>query len=258
MRVPFHIVEARRERLRALIRHDGFLPLGEICRRLGISEATARRDLSAIEEGGQITRTYGGALADYNMYFASINEREQRARSAKARIAKVAVQNAPVSGTIFLDAGTTVLAVARSLARRRRQQLTVVTNGLAVASVLGGAPGITLHLLGGIFLDRQAMLFGDHAVSALDRRHFDAAFLGAEAMNADGIFNSHPETVRLQHAVLTRTEQVFFCIDGSKIGKTTPHHVTVLGQNYHLITDADSEALRAAGIALKKNGLLKA
>lgn len=258
MRVSLHIVEARRERLRALIRHDGFLPLGEICRRLDISEATARRDLAAIEADGQITRTYGGALADYNMSFASINERERRARSAKARIAKLAAQNAPETGTLFLDAGTTALAVARALARGRSRQLTVVTNGLAIASVLGGAAGITLHLLGGIFLNRQSMLFGDHAVGALDRWHFDAAFLGGEAMNSDGVFNSHPETVRLHHAVLTRTENVFFCIDATKLGKATPHHVTVWGQNYRLVTDADSAQLRAAGIALKKTQLFQA
>ncbi|MDR2981924.1 MAG: DeoR/GlpR family DNA-binding transcription regulator [Puniceicoccales bacterium] len=252
MRVPLHIVEARRERLRSLIRHDGFLPLGEICRRLDISEATARRDLAAIEADGQITRTYGGALADYNASFASLGEREKRARSAKARIARVAAHLAPIRGTVFLDAGTTVLALARALARRRHQQLTVVTNGLAIASVLGGAHGITLHLLGGVFLNRLSMLFGDHAVGALDKWNFDAVFLGGEAMNADGVFNSHPETVRLHHAVLTRTEAAYFCIDATKLGRTTPHYVTVWGTAYHLITDAPPAQLRAEGITLKK------
>lgn len=255
MRVSLHIVEARRERLRSLIRHDGFLPLAEICRRLDISEATARRDLAAIEAAGQITRTYGGALADYNTSFASLGERERRARSAKARIARLAARIAPMTGVVFLDAGTTVLAFARLLARRGGQHLTVVTNSLAIASVLGGAPGITLHLPGGVFLNRQAMLFGDHAVEAIDRWRFDAAFLGGEAMNTNGVFNSHPETVRLQHAVLTRTQAVFFCIDATKLGRTTPHHVTVWGTSYQLITDATAGQLKAAGVALKKTQL---
>ena len=47
------IVNARRERLRELIRVGGFLPVAEICRRLEIPEATARRDLAVIAgEGG--------------------------------------------------------------------------------------------------------------------------------------------------------------------------------------------------------------
>src|SRR5580704_16572414 len=145
MRVPIHIVEERRVRLRTLIRRDGFLPLADICGRLAISEATARRDLVAIEADGHITRTYGGALADYNVSFASLGERAQRARSAKSRIARAAARHVPAHGTIFLDAGTTVLALARVLARRRNQALTVVTNSLAIAAMLGGAPGVTLH-----------------------------------------------------------------------------------------------------------------
>ena len=43
MRVPIHVVEARREKLAALIERYRYLPVGELCRHLGVSEATARR-----------------------------------------------------------------------------------------------------------------------------------------------------------------------------------------------------------------------
>ncbi len=112
MRVPLHIVEKRREQLRNLIRTDGFLPIAEICRQLGVSEATARRDLVAIAAHGQITRTRGGALADYNTAFASLGQRAQRARTAKARIADAAIAQFPRTGVVFLDAGTTVQSIA--------------------------------------------------------------------------------------------------------------------------------------------------
>jgi DeoR/GlpR family transcriptional regulator of sugar metabolism len=259
MRVPLHIVENRRERLRALIRHDGFLPIADICRKLGISEATARRDLAAIEAGGHITRTYGGALADYNVSFASLGERAKRARSAKALIARAAIRHAPAAGAFFLDAGTTILAFARLLARRPRQRLTVVTNSLAIASVIGGAPGITLHLLGGVFLHRQASLLGDDDTgSTLARWHFDAVFLGGEAMNREGIFNSHSELVHLQRAVVARAGEVFFCIDATKLGRATPHHVASWETIGHLITDAPPGQLAAAGITLRKTQYIKA
>ena len=256
MRVPLHIVEARRERLRALIRQDGFIPVSDICRALKISEATARRDLTAIEESGHITRTYGGALADYNTAFASLGERAKRARSAKALIARAAFARVPTRGTVFLDAGTTILALARLLARRRAQQLTVVTNSLPVASVLGGAPGITLHLLGGIFLHRQSTLFGDLAVTALKSWQFDAAFLGGEAMNAEGIFNSHAEVVRLQRTAAARARESFFCLDASKLAKSTPHRVATWPEITRLVTDATTSELSQSGIVLKPKQLL--
>ena len=256
MRVPLHIVEARRERLRELIRHDGFLPLADICRHFEISEATARRDLAAIEADGHITRTYGGALADYNSSFASLGERTKRARSAKSRLARAAVRHVPISGTLFLDAGTTVLALARLLTRRKSHSITVITNSLAVASVLGGAPGIALHLLGGIFLNRQATLFGDHAVAALADCKIDAAFLGAEAMNAEGIWNSHEEVVNLQRAVLQVAARSYFCIDATKLNRATPHRVASWDEGHRLITDASAVQLRDAGIAIADSRLI--
>ena len=256
MRVSLHIVEARRERLRELVRRDGFLPLADICRHFEISEATARRDLAAIEANGHITRTYGGALADYNSSFASLGERTKRARTAKSRIARAAIKLVPLSGTIFLDAGTTTLALGRLLTRRKNHSITVVTNSLAVASVLGGAPGISLQLLGGIFLNRQATLFGDHAVAALTDCKIDAAFLGAEAMNAEGIWNSHEEVVRLQRAVLQKAARVYLCIDATKLNRSTPHCVARWDENVRLITDATAAQLREAGIEITDTHLI--
>ena len=257
MRVPRHIVDARRERLRSLVRHDGFLPLAEICRRLDISEATARRDLHAIESEGHIQRTYGGALADYNSSFASLGQRAKRSRSSKAAIARATLAEVPGEGTIYLDAGTTILALARLIGNRARKgSLTVVTNSLAVASVLGGRGELMLHLLGGVYLHRQATLFGDTAVAALSHWHIDAAFLGAEGMDAQGIWNSHREVVRLQQAVLARSTRSYVCLDASKLGRTTPHRVCGWDEGARLVTDASAAALSRAGLALEPSQLL--
>jgi DeoR/GlpR family transcriptional regulator of sugar metabolism len=251
MRVPLHIVELRREKLRQLIRADGFLPIAAICERLNVSASTARRDLGVIAANGQITRTRGGALADYNTTFASLGERAHRARSAKTRIGAAALARVPLSGVIFLDAGTTVQALARLLlARRSFNGLTVVTNSLPVASVLGGAPGLELHVLGGMFLHRQAVLFGPGSIRALAEWRFDAAFLGGEGMNARGISNSHANIAAFQKAVLAQTAASYFCLDATKLGRATPHPVVGWDQRFALITDATVPALAKASIPL--------
>lgn len=252
MRIARHIIEQRHERLRALIRTDGFLSVAEICRRLGVSAATARRDLAAVAANGHITRTRGGALADYNASFASLGERSGRARTAKGRIAAAAVTRFPRRGTVFLDAGTTVQAVARQLLRVRRDLtgLTVVTNSLPVATLLGGAPGLDLHVLGGTFLHRQAVLLGPDAVRSLTAWDFDAAFLGGEGFDANGITNSHPAIAEFQNAVLRRAAQVYFCLDATKAGRATPHLVGRWEKLGTLVTDASSATLAAAGVKL--------
>jgi DeoR/GlpR family transcriptional regulator of sugar metabolism len=260
MRVPRHIVESRHERLRALIRTDGFLPVGEICRRLGVSEATARRDLSEVAANGHITRTRGGALADYNTTFASLGERSGRARTAKGRIAAAALEKFPRRGTVFLDAGTTVQAIARQLLRTRRDLtgLSIVTNSLPVATLLGGARGLDLHVLGGTFLHRQAVLLGADAVRSLAAWDFDAAFLGGEGLDAEGITNSHADVAEFQQAVLRRTTAPFFCLDASKLGRATPHRVAGWDQLGTLVTDASSTQLAAAGVKLIAARLISA
>jgi DeoR family fructose operon transcriptional repressor len=257
VRVPIHIVQQRRERLRGLIREDGFLPVADICRRLGVSEATARRDLAVVAARGQITRTRGGALADYNASFASHGERVGRARTAKERIASSAVALLPHEGVVFLDAGTTVRAVARLLLRRRRfEGLTIVTNSLPVATMLGGAPGLELHMLGGFFLHRQAALLGRDAVRALSTWRFSAAFLGGEGMGSNGITNSHGELAAFQQAVLRRTAKSYFCLDATKLGRATPHVVATWKSPAILITDARPAQLATFGIRVASSRLI--
>lgn len=259
MRVPLHIVEKRREQLRNLIRTDGFLPIAEICRQLDVSEATARRDLAAVAAHGHITRTRGGALADYNTAFASLGQRAHRARTAKTRIADAAIAQFPRTGVVFLDAGTTVQAIARLLLRRRPySEIKVVTNSLPIASVLGGAPGVELHVLGGMFLHRQAVLLGEQSVRALAAWKFDAAFLGGEGMDASGITNSHANIAAFQQAVLRHTAKTFFCLDATKLGKATPHLVVGWNKPIQLITDAGATDLAKAGIALPLTQLVPA
>ncbi|HYD82877.1 MAG TPA: DeoR/GlpR family DNA-binding transcription regulator, partial [Opitutus sp.] len=249
--VPLHIVEQRREKLRHLIRTDGFIPIAEICRRLDVSEATARRDLASIAANGHITRTRGGALADYNTTFASLGERAHRARTAKTRIATAALPLLPRKGTIFLDAGTTIQALARLLlARRPAGELTLVTNSLPIASVIGGTSGIELHVLGGMFLHRQAVLLGPHSVRALAAWKFDVAFLGGEGLDASGITNSHANIAAFQQAVLRHAAKTYFCLDATKLGRSTPHRVAGWDEPITLITDAPASDLAKAGIAL--------
>lgn len=259
MRVPQHLVDRRREELRSLIRHDGFLPVAEICKRLGVSEATARRDLAAVEADGHITRTYGGALADYNSSFDSVDVRSGRARSAKARIARKAVALIPRTGTIFLDAGTTIQAVARELARRRDfAGLVVVTNSLSAATVLGGVAGLELHVLGGMFMSRQAALMGARAVDALGDWKFDVALLAGEGMDAAGITNSHDHIAAFQQAVMPHATRTCFCLDASKLGRATPHRAAAWSQVSILVTDASAKALAENNIVLPAAKLLRA
>ena len=163
VKVAYEVVRARRDQLAQLLTEHQYLPLAEVCSRLSISEATARRDLTALEREHAITRTYGGAVGDYNRRFDSFRERLAEAAEPKRRIAVVAMELIKPRTVLYLDGGTTVHAVAEALAVGGPRPLTVVTNNLMVAERLSEVDGIEMNVLGGQYLRRQAVILGPKA-----------------------------------------------------------------------------------------------
>ena len=186
MRVPKQVVEARRSRLADLLQQRGYLPISELCEELGVSEATARRDLSALEGEERITRTYGGALGEFNASFTSFRERLRQGTGGKAAIARTAVSLIKKGMSIYLDAGTTAFAIAQELRRNQPEGLTIITNNLALLDILGSLPSAKTILLGGQLLERQSVLLGSEAVKAAAAQKIDLAILGAQGMNPKG------------------------------------------------------------------------
>lgn len=248
MKVPLHIINARRQQLAAWMQQYGHVSLQDICGRFKISEATARRDLAALAAGKQIVRTYGGALAEYNHRFASFRERQQQAADAKARIAKKARSRIRPNTTIYLDAGTTIYAVAEELQRDPVGSLDVVTNSLPVADILASVPQLRVYLLGGELLPRQSVLFGEVARKSLAFYRIDTAFLGAQAMNSKGLWNSHADVVAFQRRLMECAGSTVFCVDDSKLGGTAPVFLTGWSNVDAVLTNASSRSLASHDI----------
>ena len=256
MRVPKQVVEARRSRLTELLLERGYLPISELCEELGVSEATARRDLSALESEERITRTYGGALGEFNANFTSFRERLREGTDAKGAIARTAVSLIRPGMSVYLDAGTTAFAIAQELRRRLPERLTIITNNLALLETLGSLPGAKTILLGGQLLERQSVLLGEEAVKAVALQEIDMAFLSAQGMNDQGLWNSQRDIIRLQQAVMKRSRRSCFCLDRTKLGRSAPEHLAGWGSVESLVSDISLPELRQAGITLKSGILL--
>jgi len=248
VKVPLHIVNARRQQLAAWMQQHGHASLQEICAQFDVSEATARRDLCALAAEKQLVRTYGGALVEHNHRFASFRERREKAAKAKARIAARAHRWIRPNSTIYFDAGTTVYAIAEELVRNPVEPLTVVTNSLPVADILSAAPRLRMHLLGGELLPRQSVLIGEMAGKALQFYKLDVAFMGAQAADARGLWNSQPEVVAFQRRLLETAAAAVFCLDDSKLGREAPVFLVEWSEVDALVTNASPRRLEALGI----------
>lgn len=241
-----------------MLREHSYLPLGQVCERLGISEATARRDLVALEQTQAITRTRGGAISEYNRRFPSFRERLETGAANKQRIAAAAHKRIQSNQVIWLDGGTTCYAIAQALSAHPFIGLTVVTNNLPAAELLADHEEIAVHLLGGQYFRRSSILAGGHALDALKPWRFDVAFLGAEGLTHEGLWNSVDDVVTLQRTVAAVASETIFCVDADKVGKQAPAFLLPLSQVQQLLTDATPAVLSAAGVKLKKKTLLAA
>ena len=95
----------------------------------------------------------------------------------------------------------------------------MVTHSLAVADRLVGSEHVAVHLLAGRLLGRQSIVLGPLTARTAGEFEYDLAFLGAEAVNAAGAFNTQEDVVTLQRAVAARAAKSAVCVTAGKFGK---------------------------------------
>nr|WP_210282328.1 DeoR/GlpR family DNA-binding transcription regulator [Mesorhizobium sp. RMAD-H1] len=229
------------ERLDAIRSHlyaNGFSTIQALADALGASLATVRRDLQILEQQGAIDRVHGGArIAEGSSVELAFQEREKRHLSAKRAIATAAYELLAPRTAIFLDAGTTVLQLAR-LIRINPMPLRIFTNGITVAQEFLNIPNLEVVLLGGQLRSENASIVGPQAEAMLETIWFDQLFLGASAISPDGaIYSVDSAEASLNRCMLTRSAHRFVLADSSKFGTMATYKVAPLN-TARVITDA--------------------
>lgn len=231
--------EERRERIAELTRDEGRVVVADLADHFDVTRETVRRDLDELEAAGVLRRVHGGAIAtDRVRIEAGVAERAKRMAAQKSAIAKRAVDLLPRGGTVFLDAGTTTLAVAEAIPES--VELTVVTNSLAVAQALGRRPNLEVRLIGGRLRTRTEAVVGDWALRTLDVLSFDLTIAATNGVSIDrGLTTPDPEEAAVKRAAITAGQRVALVADHTKIGDEYFTVFATLDQIDLLVTDAD-------------------
>ena len=220
----------RADRLSAvldLLADTGSIDVEQIVERLGVSPATARRDLDALDEQQLLTRTRGGAVAHSIAYDLPLRYKNQQNPDAKAAIARAASAMVPRGAVIGLCGGTTATAIADALMSRPDIMepapdpgLTVVTNALNIAMQLAVRPQIKTVVIGGVVHARSYELVGSYASEVLGSITLDTAFIGVNGMDATVGPTSHDEREAAINALMaSRATRAVIVADSSKIDR---------------------------------------
>ena len=238
-----------------LLAERGTVSLAELSQTLGISPATARRDLADMSEQLLLVRTHGGARLLESRNELPVALRGTRFQEAKRAIALAVAEAIPQQRyAVALSGGTTAANVARALADHK--DLTIVTNSLTIAQLVTTYPQLTVVMTGGILRSESLELVGVLAENTFNAINLGTAILGTDGMTAEGGVTTHDETeARTNHAMVTHAQRVIVVADGSKIGRLALAQVATIEQVNLLVTDssADPAALdeiRAAGVSV--------
>lgn len=221
----------RRDRIAAAVLEDGFLPVAVASARFGVSEVTLRGDLASLEQEGRVRRVHGGAtpVAPSGREFP-LEDAARQGAAIKRAIARRTVSLIRPGSSVFLDVGSTTLAVAHALVDRADLgELVVVTNGLTTALALEPAiPRLTVVLTGGTLRPLQHSLVNPIAGQTLEGLHVDVAVIGCNGIDADGrVTNLNLPEAEIKRSLLGKADTRILVADGTKVGA---RHLGLIGQ----------------------------
>jgi DeoR/GlpR family transcriptional regulator of sugar metabolism len=188
----------------------------ELSKRLSVSEVTIRKDLAALEEAGSVLRTHGGAISvGKSRSELAFEVRARLHRVEKSLIGAEAARLVEDGDSIALDASSTALQIARHLKARR--ELTVVTNGIRVATELAGRPSITVFMPGGAVRWEAFSLVGKWGTMMLRQLNIHKAFVGAVGFTLEeGLTDVNAEEAELKRAMVVTAKEVIGVFDHTK------------------------------------------
>ncbi|GAA2180640.1 DeoR/GlpR family DNA-binding transcription regulator [Leucobacter tardus] len=242
----------RQQMILGSARAEGRVEVAALAERLSVTSETIRRDLTALERRGLITRMHGGAVpVEALTHELGMDERVGRRAAEKQRIAQRALEELPEGGTLLLDAGTSTLAIAQALPPRT--PFTVVANSPAICAVLTTMPEITLIQIGGRVRATTGAAVGRWACEALDELTVDVGFIGTNGFDTTrGLTTPDEAEAATKRAMVRACCTTVVVADASKATATHLHRFAALDDIDLLITDTGldaevAETLRTAG-----------
>lgn len=228
----------RRVKILNLIREDGQAKVQDLSKIFKVTEVTIRQDLEVLENMGYIQREHGGAfLKDVDSFARTGQLLNQNHIEEKREIAQKALELINEEDSIILDSGSTTTEIAKLLVNYR--SLTVITNALNIALILGENHGINLIVTGGEFKAPTLSLTGKMAADSFKDIHANKLFLATAGISSD-MRLTYPSLSDLivKSAMIKSADSVYLVADSSKIGVSSLANLGSISLVQTMITDS--------------------
>lgn len=231
------LANQRRDKILELLKEDGSAKVIKLAKIFKVSEVTIRQDLEKLEKDGFIKREHGGAflknVEDSVKSFIPLNKDNL---DKKQIIGKVAADLIETGEIIILDSGSTTTEIAKNLIGRKG--ITVITNALNIALMLGAESGIEVIVTGGEFKPPTLSLTGQKAATFFEDIHVDKLFLATAGISLrSGLTYPSISDIVVKKAMIDAADTTYLVADSSKIGKNAFASLGALSLIDYIITD---------------------
>lgn len=228
--------EIRQKRIVSELRTSPSIRISELALEFGVSNETIRRDLEELGRSGKVARTYGGAVAKPFEVEPGWGERHTRMREERSAIAALAAALVQSGDVLMIDAGSTVQHFAQSLLGGAKE-ITVITNGLILATTLGADPAITVIACPGTYSPREGCVLGAETVEFIAQYNATMAVVGASGITPEGLNDASPGLAAVKRAMFAKAKQRVLLADHGKFGEKSLCSVSPLSSLTMLVTD---------------------
>jgi DeoR/GlpR family transcriptional regulator of sugar metabolism len=246
--------QERLNSIKRIVRKSRRMTFAELQKHIEVSPATLRRDLSELEQSGDVIRVHGGILDPaYVRSEISFDERLVRNRSAKVAIAAAVSKLVPTGATVLVDAGSTCLEAGKALLGRKDIRLITHSVALLEAAFRGEA---AIICLGGELRKVSGALTGSPALGALNCVNADIAFIGASGIEPQwGCTTTDLSETEMKRAILARSARKILLADLTKWRNPSAIRFAEWKEFDDWIVDkmpprADLKIIRASGVKI--------
>ena len=244
----------RQEQMREYIEQKKVVTIKELQSLFpNVSLMTIHRDLDALEESGAVVKFRGGAKSVRLTGDPEFNVRMRENNAGKTAIARKALELLQPHASVFLDASTTNLALAKILPD---MNLNIFTTGPSIALELCRLHNPVVTLCCGTINRKNLALSGQNTLQMLEGINIDLAFIGVSGCSVDAGFTCGTEgDMLVKRMVIQKARTSVVMCSKDKFSCLMPYTFAKLADVDYVISDETmpetfARAAEAQGVKL--------
>lgn len=228
----------RQEQIREYVENKNVVTIKELQEMFpNVSLMTIHRDLDALEKKGTLVKFRGGAKSVRLSNDPEFNVRMRENNPGKNIMARKALELIQPHTSIFLDASTTNLALAKNLPDIN---LNIFTTGPSIALELCRLHNPVVTMCCGTINRKNLAVSGQNTLQMLDSINIDLAFIGVSGCSVEAGLTCGTEADMLVKRLAIRKARTSVAMCGlDKLSCLMPYTYAALADVDYLICDSE-------------------